>query len=193
MKPASASVISYHALGPGQVIGLFLARLLACLLRLRARGDTVAPPHIAPMVSAADAMVHAYICNLAAGRLKSAGYTYAADALRTARAGNASPAEAEPATPEALIARLEDTIATFHQAQALSVYFARLVFCALCMIFTGELFPGFLVTSTFVKRGFAIGRAPARQYGMTSGWGPPDWPPPASSAIACPHAACSAH
>ena len=53
MKPTSASVTSYHTLGPGQVIGLFLARLLACLLRLRARGETVAPPHIAPMVSAA--------------------------------------------------------------------------------------------------------------------------------------------
>ena len=194
MKPAPASVTSYHTLGPGQVIGLFLARLLACLLRLRARGETVAPPHIAPMVSAADEIVHAYICNLAAGWLKSAGYADAADALRTARAGNASPAEAEPASPEALIARLEDTIATFHQAQALSLYFARLVFCALCMITADE--------GTAIQRPSALQAPPhangwkktaeailARQYAATAGRGPPDWPPPAASAIAGPRAA----
>ena len=190
MKPTSASVTSYHTLGPGQVIGLFLARLLACLLRLRARGETAAPPHIAPMVSAADAIVHAYICNLAAGRLKSAGYSYAADALRTARADNASPADAEPTSPEALIARLEDTIATFHQAQALSVYFARLVFCALCMITVDEgtaIRPHSALRAPSRSRRFTgftlIARSPHKRWRKSSstpspmGRGPPDFSP----------------
>ena len=175
MNPAPASVASQHAPGPGRVIGLFLARLLACLLRLRASGETIAPSYIAHMVTSAEDMVHAYICNLAALRLKTAGYTHAARALRTTRADRRPTTHAEPVSPEDLIARLEDTITTFNEAEALSVHFARLVFCALCMIFAGETPPVLPIIARDENTRPASGQ---------SGQAPHPWPPPPRQATA---------
>ncbi len=171
-----ANVFSEHATGPGRAIGLFLARLLASLLRLRASGEAKPPPYIAQMVGAADDMVRAYVCNLAAVRLKSAGYAHAARVLRTTRVDRphtAPFAHIEPASLDELTARLEDTITLFHQAEALSVYFARLVFCALCMITTDERGPIFPVTATCAKRRVAVGWGMAHQFGAMAGRGPP--------------------
>ncbi len=171
-----ANVIFEHATGPGRAIGLFLARLLASLLRLRASGEVNFPPYIAKMVSTADDMVRAYICNLAAVRLKSAGYAHAARVLRATRVdrpATAPSAHIEPASLDELTARLEGTITLFHQAEVMSEYFARLVFCALCMISTDELADIFLVAANFAKLRFAVGRGSARQYGTTAGRGPP--------------------
>ncbi len=171
-----ANVISEHATGPGRVIGLFLARLMASLLRLRASGEADLPPYIAQMVGAADDMVRAYICNLAAVRLKSAGYAYAARVLRATRADrpdSAPPAHIEPASLDDLTSRLEDTITLFQQAESMSEHFARLVFCALCMITTDECGPIFPITATCAKRRVTVGCGMAHQFGAMAGRGPP--------------------
>ena len=171
-----ATVISEHATGPGRAIGLFLARLLASLLRLRASGEANFPPYIAQMVGAADDMVRAYICNLAAVRLKSAGYAHAARVLRATRADRpdtAPLAHIEPASLDDLTARLEDTITLFQQAESMSEHFARLVFCALCMTTTDERGPIFPLTATCTTRRAAASWSLAHQFGAMAGRGPP--------------------
>ena len=194
MKHTPANVLSEHATGPNRAIGLFLARLWASLLRRRASGEATLPPYIAQMVASAEDIVRAYICNLAAVRLKSAGYAEAARVLRTTRMDRpdiAPCAHIELASLDEQTARLDDTITLFHQAEALSAHFARLVFCALCMIFTGEgtaSRPPFalrapsrdhrLTGSVFIARSPVNGGRRSSQNPIAMGRGPPGFSPP---------------
>ncbi|MDF1678941.1 hypothetical protein [Ponticaulis sp.] len=83
MNPAPASAPDYTSLTIGQLIGLNLARLYAWCLRLQATGEMRAPRDLARMVISTDAMVHAYVRMLASNQLERAGFTFAANAMRT--------------------------------------------------------------------------------------------------------------
>lgn len=82
MSREPASYDPYASPGPGQVIGLFLARLIAYLMRLQTNGQTIVPDDIACMVASAEGMVHHVIRAQAAAQLKHAGFTEAARAMR---------------------------------------------------------------------------------------------------------------
>ena len=83
MNPAPSSASDYTSLTIGQLIGLNLARLYAWCLRLRASGETRAPRDLAQMAISTDAMVHSYVRMLASKQLERAGFTFAANAMRT--------------------------------------------------------------------------------------------------------------
>ncbi|MAT35595.1 MAG: hypothetical protein CMK06_10745 [Ponticaulis sp.] len=178
MSPVPASTISRNAPGLDRVIALYLARLLACLLRAHAAGQTVAPSDIARGVAQAEALVHAFIRMLAAERLERAGYTHAARAMRDpiekrneARrsARDVAGADTDPAATADLIARLNVTIANFEQADALASVLARIIVCALAYV-SPEMrlmpvyprFDAILIVSSTCQTKHA----------------PPPWPPP---------------
>ncbi|MDF1682170.1 hypothetical protein [Ponticaulis sp.] len=83
MKPAPSSASDYTSLTIGQLIGLNLARLYAWCMRLQASGETRAPRDLARIVISTDAMVHAYVRMLASSQMERAGFTFAANAMRT--------------------------------------------------------------------------------------------------------------
>ncbi len=83
MTPAPSSAPDYTSLTIGQLIGLNLARLYAWCMRLQGIGETRAPRDLARMVISTEAMVHAYVRMLASNQLERAGFTFAANAMRT--------------------------------------------------------------------------------------------------------------
>ncbi len=83
MIPAPSSATDYTSLTIGQLIGLNLARLYAWCMRFQVSGETRAPRDLARMVISTDAMVHSYVRMLASNQLKRAGFTFAADSMRT--------------------------------------------------------------------------------------------------------------
>ena len=83
MNPAPSSAPDYTSLTIGQLIGLNLARLFAWCVRLQASGEMRAPRDLARMVISTEAMVHSYVRMLASNQLKQAGFTFAANAMRT--------------------------------------------------------------------------------------------------------------
>ncbi|WP_155802551.1 hypothetical protein [Ponticaulis koreensis] len=83
MTPAPSSAPDYTSLTIGQLIGLNLARLYAWCLRLHASGEIRAPHDLVRMVILTDAMVHSYVRMLASTQLERAGFTFAANAMRT--------------------------------------------------------------------------------------------------------------
>ena len=202
MSREPASYDPYASPGPGQVIGLFLARLIAYLMRLQTNGQTIVPDDIACMVASAEGMVHHVIRAQAAAQLKHAGFTEAAramrdpEALREARrsaqaAGgadslvcNCSPAPSlrlervqgcNPASPAELIDRLQTTIETFDRADALASQLAHMILCALAFVFpeTRER-PAFARPDNASCR---VGFSPPTI--IPAGQGPPYfWPPP---------------
>ena len=82
MYSAPASLSNLSSRDPRRVIGLFLARLLAYLVRLHAAGEAVVPKDIAAMAHSAEALVSQFIRMRAAARLKASGLTFAANAMR---------------------------------------------------------------------------------------------------------------
>lgn len=119
---------------PRRVIGLFLLKLFAYLMRLQASGQTVVPNDIAHMVSSADAMVNGFNRTLAVKQLKSAGYASAARALRVPkeqRSNASAQTNMEPVPVAELIARLQTTIETFERADAIASLIARIIVCVL--------------------------------------------------------------
>ena len=52
-------------------------------MRLHATGETFAPRDLAQMVISTDAMVHSYVRMLASNQLERAGFSFAANAMRT--------------------------------------------------------------------------------------------------------------
>ena len=158
MYSRPASVILRFSPDPRRVIGLFLVKLFAYLIRLQASGQTVVPKDIAHMVSSADAMVNGYIRTLAVKQLKLTGYADAAGALRatdsltrTRRSAQAKGGadsfvssysyghslrtarvqSCEFSTTEELIERLQTTIETFERADAIASLIARIMVCVL--------------------------------------------------------------
>lgn len=140
--PASFTNLSSHA--PRRVIGLFLARLLAYLVRLHAAGEAVVPKDIAAMAHSADALVSQFIRMRAAEQLKACGFTFAANAMRAPDipVGARQPSvrmerdqNCEPVTPAQLIDRLQTTIETFECAEDMASLLARVIVCALAYIF----------------------------------------------------------
>ena len=83
MTPAPSSVHDCTSLTIGQLIGLNLARLYAWCMRLQASGEMRAPRDFARMVISTDAMLHSYVRMLASNQLERAGFTFAANAMRT--------------------------------------------------------------------------------------------------------------
>ncbi len=144
MKPVPASFSNLSSHDPRRVIGLFLARLLAYLVRLHAAGEAVVPKDIAAMARSAEALVSQFIRMRAAARLKASGFTFAANAMRapdipvysrqpSARIEHAK--NCEPVTPSELIGRLQTTIETFERADDMASLLARVIVCALAYIF----------------------------------------------------------
>ena len=83
MNSALSSAPDYTSLTIGQLIGLNLTRLYAWCMRLQASGEMRAPRDLARMVISTDAMVHSYVRMLASNQLERAGFTFAANAMRT--------------------------------------------------------------------------------------------------------------
>lgn len=178
MSPVPVSALPINAPGLDRVIALYLARLLACLLRAEAGGQTVAPSDIARGVAKAEALVHAFVRMLTAARLERVGYTHAASAMRdpiakrvethtTAQA--TSGADTDPASTTDLIARLNVSIANFEQADALANALARIIICALAYMSPETRFmPVYprLDTILIISAIFQTKHAP------------PPWPPP---------------
>ncbi len=140
--PASLSNLASH--DPRRVIGLFLARLLAYLVRLHAAGEAVVPKDIAAMAHSAEALVSQFIRMRAAARLKASGLTFAANAMRAPdipigahlpSARMERDQNYEPVTPAELIGRLQTTIETFERAEDMASLLARVIVCALAYIF----------------------------------------------------------
>ena len=140
--PASFTNLSSHH--PRGVIGLFLARLLAYLVRLHAAGEAVVSKDIASMALSAEALVSQFIRMRAAARLKASGMTFAANAMRAPDMPVCShqpttrmerDQNCEPVTPAELIGRLQTTIETFERAEDMASLLARVIVCALAYIF----------------------------------------------------------
>ena len=148
MNPAPSSLPDYASLTIGQLIGLSLARLYAWCMRLQASGETRAPRDLAQMVISTDAMVHSYVRMLASNQLERAGFTFAANAMRTpiwqrtegfvgSRAPSAciQPAQGCDLNSLAeLFGRLQTTIENFERAETLAGHLARVIVCALAYI-----------------------------------------------------------
>ena len=140
--PASLTNLSSH--DPRRVIDLFLARLLAYLVRLHAAGEAVVPRDIAAMALSAEALVSQFIRMRAAEQLKACGFTFAANAMRAPdipvhsrqpSARTERDQNCEPVTPAELIDRLQTTIDTFERAEDMASLLARVIVCALAYIF----------------------------------------------------------
>ena len=132
MNRTPASVIPFASLSPCRLIGLYLTRLLAYLVRLETSCPKAASPDDAQMVASAEAMVYGFIRLLAAAQLESAGYTLTARAMRTQVAMRIEPAalaDFGTATPADLIARLKTIIANFERADALAHLLACIIVC----------------------------------------------------------------
>ncbi len=136
--PTSLSNLASH--DPRRVIGLFLTRLLAYLVRLHAAGEAVVPKDIAAMALSAEALVSQFIRMRAAARLKASGLIFAANAMRAPDIPVSPPLperaqNCEPVTPAELIDRLQTTIETFERAEDMASLLARVIVCALAYIF----------------------------------------------------------
>ena len=136
-KPANLET-QYPSCRLTHVVGLFLARLLTYLVRLKASGRATVPPDIAYMVASADLMVHDLICYLAERQLRDAGYFGEAEVLRATGIHRAVCAPSATTSPTELIARIEATQAKFEQAEALSEHLACLVLCLHCFLNSNE-------------------------------------------------------
>ena len=148
MNPAPSSASDYTSLTIGQLIGLNLARLFAWCMRLQASGETRVPRDLARMVISTDAMVHAYVRMLASNQLERAGFTFAANAMRTPvwqRAGSVVCSRAPLVRIERAQAsdlnslvelsdRLQTTIENFERAEMLASHLARVIVCALAYL-----------------------------------------------------------
>lgn len=185
--PASLTNLSSH--DPRRVIGMFLTRLLAYLVRLHAAGEAVVPKDIASMARSAEALVSQFIRMRTAEQLKASGLTFAANAMRapdipvgshqpTARIERAQ--ECEPVTPAELIDRLQTTIETFERAEDMASLLACVIVCALAYIFPETREPARYaspeVEAIFSSSGF-------------DGQVITPWPPPARGQIEFPVAA----
>ena len=202
MSREPASYVPHASPGPGQVIGLFLARLFAYLMRLQTSGQTVVPDDIAYMVGSAERLVTHVIRAQAAAQLKHAGYTDAAramrdpDVLREARRSAQTAGGADtlvsccsgvpsarleraqgrnPTPPAELIDRLQKTIETFERADALASDLARMILCAMAFVF-----PETRERTAYARPDNATCRVgPGPPTIIPAGRGPPCfWPPP---------------
>ena len=198
MKPAPASFTPSSASGAAQMIGLFLARLWAALLRLEASQAAIAPAEAASMVHAGEAMVHAFIRGLAATELQAAGFPDAAKALRRAcadGAGATSPTHMDPVSPAELTRRLEASLLMFERAEALAHQLACMMVCALGLTFSQSrgaqgdnlvsLAEQAALSAVYVKLSFtrAKQRYPIPPTPIPVGQGPPDCSPPIPNLI----------
>ena len=180
-KPVSTN--AYERLAPGQVIGLFLARLFAYLMRLETSGETIVRSDIGQLIASAEGLVQSYIRMRASEQLERAGFSDDGHAMRTTtRLCSREPAvHAErsqgcgPYTPAELIARLKPAIEQFERADAIADRLARIILCAICVLTpeTREAPVYARLTSQIHRMGFSpISMTPTSR-------DPPDtWPPP---------------
>ena len=206
MSPRPASFFSRSSPDPRRVIGLFLVKLFAYLVRLQASGQTVVLNDIAHMVNSADAMVNGFIRTLAVKQLKLTGYADAAGALRatdsltrTRRAAQAKGGadsfvssysyghslrtervqSCEFSTTEDLIARLQTTIETFERADAIASLIARIMVCVLACRSPGSRERLVHSRDATLPPNPSGGACPCPPTIIPVGRGPPcPWPPP---------------
>ena len=138
MNPDCASIRPNTRLAPGELIGLFLMRLVAYMARLERVSDKPVTQsslaYLAQMVASAEGLVHAFVRMLTAEKLKQAGYIQIAEAMRTP-AGEAyrAPSYPESRSPDLadLQLRLKACLTDFEQADILACTLARIIVCAL--------------------------------------------------------------
>ena len=141
MSPEPANAASYNDLTLDRVIGLFLARLIAYLVRLDASGYIFAPSDLAHKVASAEGMVHAFIRMLASEQLESAGLTDAAKAMRNPVWMRNKPVPLidqtamTPVRTAELMKRLKNAMADFEQADAMASMLARIILLAMTCAF----------------------------------------------------------
>ncbi|MAP94201.1 MAG: hypothetical protein CMK07_04545 [Ponticaulis sp.] len=172
LKPQNAS-------GAGQLIALYLERLMGYLLRIEGEGRSTAPPDIARMVASTESLIFAFIRMLAADQLTRAGFTEVASAMRDVAGEQpaAKPRAAlEVASPAELISRLRTMVETFNQAEDYSSALARMIVCALVYVSGGAGRSARLATRRTAKRpeinmvhGLGFGQPPINPVGR----GPP--------------------
>jgi len=121
-------------LAPGQLIALFLARLLACVARTTGRPSQADLAHLTQNVAAAERLVNAFILMLTAEHLSQAGYAKLGHQMRTP-CGSTSVRMIHPEAPAAtradLLNRLQDCIENFENAATFACALARILVCAL--------------------------------------------------------------
>ena len=141
MSPEPSNAASYNDLTLDKVIGLFLTRLIAYLIRLDASGFIFAPPDMAHKVASAEGMVHAFIRMRAAEQLENAGLTDAAKAMRTPVWMRNKPTASidqtamTPVPTAELIERLKNAMADFERADAMASMLARIILLAITYAF----------------------------------------------------------
>ena len=141
MSPEPANAASYNDLTLDRVIGFFLARLFAYLIRLDASGYIFAAPDMVHKVAAAEGLVHAFIRMRAAEQLENAGLTDAAKAMRNPVWMRNKPVPLidqtamTPVPTAELIERLKNVMADFEQADALAAMLARIILLAMTCAF----------------------------------------------------------
>jgi hypothetical protein len=178
MNCTPASVIPLKSLSPCRLIGLYLARLLAYLVRLETSCPKAASPDDAQRVASAEAMVYGFIRLLAAAQLESAGYTSSAHTMRTQAAlwtDTTVQTDSGQATPADLIARVKVIIANFERADALAHLLACIIICARGGAAPETRGPFVLASNVRAKaRPLSISYRHTRQL-------PEPWPPPPGS------------
>ena len=141
MSPEPANAASYNDLTLDRVIGLFLARLFAYLVRLDASGYIFAPSDMAHKVASAEGLVHAFIRMRAAEQLENAGLTDAAKAMRNPVWMRNKPVPLidqtamTPVPTAELIERLKNAMADFEQVDAMASMLARIILLAMTYVF----------------------------------------------------------
>ena len=190
MIPAPSSAFDYTSLTIGQLFGLNLARLYAWCMRLQASGETRAPRDLAQMVISTDSMVHAYVRMLASNQLERAGFTFAANAMRTpvwqqadspvcSRAPSVRIERAQGCDRNSmaeLFDRLQTTIENFERAEILASHLARVIICELAYLVPEVRTP--LVFGETVELAF-----PSCIRAITTS--PEPWPPPDRAVYTC--------
>ena len=186
MSPANPFMKPHTASGVGQLIARFLERLVSCLLRLEAEGQTSAPADLTNWVASADALVQGYVRMHTAEQLTRAGYFEAARAMRSYGDCSRDPAVhiehtqgCQPVTPADLLARLNATIETFNRAEEIASVLARIIFCTLLYVSPDEARPP--LSALFSIRAVRKANRCKAGSGQTSidptGRGPPFWIP----------------
>ena len=163
MSPANPFMKPHTASGVGQLIARFLERLAACLLRLEASGETLAPADLTNWVVSADALVHGYVRMHTAEQLTRAGYFEAARAMRTYGVCSREPAfhiehaqGCTSVTPADLLARLETIISNFQRAEHIASVLARMIVWVL----------SYLTPETRERRAYTLSVGPIRRVGV---------------------------
>lgn len=137
MYPDRATIRPDTPLASGQLVALFLMRLVAYMARLNNDPRANHPDmhaYLVQMITAAEQLVHAFVRMLTSEKLKRLGYVELADAMRSHDQVKSYP-PAQTGAPQLDITqlneRLQQTLSDFDEAELLASHLARMIVMAL--------------------------------------------------------------